>query len=133
MFGLGFTQSVGGAEKHAARKSFRDAIARAEGAAKPEDALRMLARAEMIGDSLLAKAVALIAYERQWFGVLGEYAKTSPSIEDSLQELEDFEVGLGGRRRQFSDKVAFTQIPEPNEERSVLYPARPHRVTGIRD
>jgi hypothetical protein len=118
VFGLGFKADASAGEKHAAQQNLRDAIDRASKAADPQAALSMLARAKMIGDSMLSKAVALTAYERNWGGVLNEYAGSSVDAAAGLEELGNFESQMGNRAtRRLSEGFAFSSIPETNEER----------------
>ena len=117
IFGLGFAESVGEAEKAAIRTSYRDAIFRADATTTPEQAQLYLDRATAIGDALLAKALALIAFERGWYSVLAAYMETHESARDSLAELRALERAQR-REQQFLETVAFNQIALTDEEQS---------------
>ena len=119
LFGLSFKLGVSENEKQAAMSSYRDALFRADGLASPDDALRMLGRAQMIGDKLLMKAIAAVAYERGWSSVLEDYSRSSEDVADALQELQNFERRQGNRHIQFNESVVFSGITETDEERAL--------------
>jgi hypothetical protein len=126
VFGLGFKQDASAVEKNVAQQNFRDAIDRASKAADPQAALSMLKRARITGDSMLAKAAALVAYERDWAGVLNEFAGSSVDAAAGLEELGNFEAQMGNRAmRRISEGFAFSPIPETSEERSAAIAASP--------
>jgi hypothetical protein len=80
--------------------SSRDALDRVNGVTDPMDALKILDRANSIGDEVLARAVACHAFEMfeqldlniggGWVGVLQSYVNGRPdSIGNAVQELLD--------------------------------------------
>lgn len=117
IFGLGFASSVGEADKAAVRASYRDAVFKADRIESAEQAQLFLERATAIGDSLLARAVALIAFERGWHSVLAAYMETHESARQSLAELHAIERAQK-REQQFLETVAFSQIAETAEEQA---------------
>jgi hypothetical protein len=117
IFGLGFSSGVGEGEKAAVRASYRDAIFRASSAASPAEAQLFLDRATAIGDALLARAVALIAFERSWHDVLAAYLETHESARDALAELHAVDR-TQKREQQFLETVAFSQIAETADEQA---------------
>lgn len=125
IFGLGFAAGVGEADKAAVRASYRDAVFKADGIETPEQAQLFSDRATAIGDKLLSKAVALIAFERGWHDVLAAYMETHESARQSLAELYAVERAQK-REQQFLETVAFSQIAETAEEQA----ARLARETG---
>jgi hypothetical protein len=125
IFGLGFAAGVTEADKAAVRASYRDAVFKADGIETPEQAQLFSERAAAIGDTLLSKAVALIAFERGWHDVLAAYMETHDSAQQSLAELYAIERAQK-REQQFLESVAFSQIAETAEEQA----ARLARETG---
>lgn len=117
VFGLGFAAGVGEGEKALVRASYRDAIFRAQSAATPDEAQLFLDRAQTIGDALLARAVALVAFERGWHDVLASYLESHESARMALAELHAMERAQR-REQQFLETVAFSQIAETPEEQS---------------
>jgi hypothetical protein len=117
IFGLGFPTGVGEADKAAVRASYRDAVFKADRIETSEQAQLFLDRATAIGDSLLARAVALIAFERGWHDVLAAYMETHESARQSLAELYAIERAQK-REQQFLETVAFSQIAETAEEQA---------------
>src|ERR1043166_9247356 len=63
LFGLGHKANATEADKHAAITSFRDAQFRVAGLGSQDEARRLLQRARMSGDRLLARAIGSLAYE----------------------------------------------------------------------
>ncbi len=116
LFGLGFPLGTNEADKQLERMSYRDALFRADSMEKPEDALRLLGRARMVNDKLLAKAIAAIAYERDWAGVLNDYSGTSEAIAEDFQALNIYEQGRINAQNRVSDSMAFSGISETPEE-----------------
>ncbi|HEX8140841.1 MAG TPA: hypothetical protein VF544_24960 [Pyrinomonadaceae bacterium] len=117
IFGLGFASGVTEGEKAMVRASYRDAIFRAQSAATPDEGQLFLDRANAIGDALLARAVALIAFERNWHDVLAAYLETHESARTALAELHALDRAQK-REQQFLETVAFSQIAETAEERA---------------
>ena len=125
IFGLGFATGVTEADKAAVRASYRDAVFKADSIESAEHAQLFSDRAAAIGDTLLAKAVALIAFERGWHDVLAAYMETHENARQSLVELQAIERAQK-REQQFLETVAFSQIAETAEEQA----ARLARETG---
>jgi hypothetical protein len=74
--------------------SMRNADDRAAQIDSAEEALRVLERADVNGDDVLARAVALHAFERRneflggdWAGVVDTYASTRPDVAGRILEL----------------------------------------------
>ena len=94
-----------------ARRDLRDATAKADAATTPEDAMRMLNRAERTGDRALAVGVASVAHERGWHNVLpkaGEVAGRG----DKLAELGQVHEQLNGSAAQVGRSIAYS-LPRP--------------------
>ena len=117
VFGLSYKATVSESEKTLMQQNYRDALFRADTIQTPDAALRMLGRAQMVGDSLLMKAVAAVAYEQGWNSVLREYAATSEATAENLQELQEFEHKFNAPGRNLSESMAFSKLPESAEER----------------
>jgi hypothetical protein len=117
IFGLGFVAGVSEGERALVRTSYRDAIFRAQSAATPDEGQLFLDRANAIGDALLARAVALIAFERGWHDVLAAYLETHESSRTTLAELHAMDRAQK-REQQFLETVAFSQIAETAEEQA---------------
>jgi hypothetical protein len=117
IFGLGFVAGIGEGEKALVRTSYRDAIFRAQAAATPDEGQLFLDRANAIGDALLARATALIAFERGWHDVLAAYLETHESSRTALAELHAIDRAQK-REQQFLETVAFSQITETAEEQA---------------
>ncbi|GAA3617381.1 hypothetical protein ACG5V6_14970 [Streptomyces chitinivorans] len=66
--------------------TIRDATDRAAGLRKPEDAARALHQAEQNGDTILARAIAQRAHERDWNDVLDAYLSTRPTAADTYRQ-----------------------------------------------
>jgi len=85
LFGLS-----GFADPHAAI-SYRDAQDRAANIQDEDAAMSLLNRAELSGDTSLAKAVAARAFESGWNRVINTYADGNPASEAKFNELIDIE------------------------------------------
>ncbi len=119
LFGLTFRSGVTEAEKTAAQASYRDAIFRADALADSRHALRMMGRAQMVGDMILMKAVATVAYENGWDDVLRDFAASSVTVEAALNELMASEQRRTSLQIRSNAGVTFSQIAETSEERTV--------------
>jgi hypothetical protein len=117
IFGLGFVAGVSEGERALVRTSYRDAIFRAQSAATPDEGQLFLDRANAVGDALLARAVALIAFERGWHDVLAAYLETHEASRTTLAELHAMDRAQK-REQQFLETVAFSQIAETAEEQA---------------
>lgn len=71
----------------------RDSLDRAEAAQSPQDALKLLSRADLTGDTPLMKAVALKAFEMSWGNVLDEVQRVRPAVGNAVTELREHESG----------------------------------------
>jgi hypothetical protein len=116
LFGLSFKITATESDKTLERMSYRDALFRADTITKPEDALRLLGRAQMVNDKLLSKAIAAISFERDWAGVLKDYSGTSEAIAEDFEALNIHEQGRINAQNRVSDSMSFSQIPETPEE-----------------
>lgn len=80
--------------------SFRDALDRAAQIETPEEAARILARAQNTGDTVLARAVAQAAYEQmggalggpEWVAVVNAFAEKTPTAVEKINELSDLQA-----------------------------------------
>jgi hypothetical protein len=118
IFGLAFATGVNEADKAAVRASYRDAVFKADTIETPEQAQLFMDRAAAIGDTLLSKAVALVAFERSWGDVLASYMETHENARQSLAELYAIDRAQK-REQQFLETVAFSQIAETAEEQTL--------------
>jgi hypothetical protein len=95
---------------------YRDALDRAEATADPGAALRLLERAGRTGDQQLARAVALVAWDRSWEDVVHTYrAGVSPSEQQAFTKYAEL---LAQRNRtaqgKFVEAMTFG-LPRPAE------------------
>ncbi len=118
LFGLTFKVGATEADKTAAMRSYRDAIFRADALTDSQHALRMFGRAQMVGDMVLMKAVATVAYENGWDDVLRDFAATSETVETALNELMVSEQRRTSLQMRSNAGMTFSMIPETSEERS---------------
>jgi hypothetical protein len=118
IFGLTFRSGVSEAEKTAAQASYRDAIFRADALTDSQHALRMFGRGQMLGDMVLMRAVACVAYENGWDDVLRDFAASSVTVETALNELMVSEQRRTSLQIRSNAGVTFSQIAETSEERS---------------
>lgn len=94
-FGPNYPAAALPSERSATQMSYRDALARAEGAKSPSDALRMLAQADLLGDVPLARAVALVGFERGWAGVVDTAVGQGAVDAETLGALREHIAGDG--------------------------------------
>jgi len=91
VFGINDLAGSDPSNRAAVSMSYRDALDRAQTCETAEDALALLARANTVGDELLARAVASVAWSNGAFGawadVLNTYAATRPAAERALGQL----------------------------------------------
>ncbi len=111
LFGIGHKATATEADRHAKIASYRDAQFRVQGLESKDEAQRLLERARFTGDALLMRAIASLAYERNWHDVLDFYAEAEGS-EATLEDLRAFERSIFDRNRQFAESVAFGAIQE---------------------
>lgn len=71
--------------------SYRDAQDRAANIQDEDAAMSLLNRAELSGDTSLAKAVAAKAFDSGWNRVINEYADANPTSESKFNELIEIE------------------------------------------
>lgn len=89
--------------------AFRDALDRAENLTSEEQADKALHRAELVGDTLLARAIAGRAHEKGWRDITRNHF-TDTAFADNLTELE----GLRGGSSSIGETALFSVIP-PHE------------------
>lgn len=97
--------------------SYRDAQDRAASIEDEQTALTLLNRAELSGDTSLAKAVAAKAFESGWNQVINEYADANPNSEAKFNELIDLESygkGSAGFAQILSAAMTYS-VDKPNE------------------
>ncbi len=116
LFGLSFKLAATESDKELARMSYRDALAKSDGIASPDDALKALERAGRTGDAMMTRAILCVAHERGWNSVLESHAHTNESFSEGLQELQGLERRAANRQIQFSESMAFSNIRETTEE-----------------
>ncbi|HEY5454142.1 MAG TPA: hypothetical protein VIJ96_01605 [Acidothermaceae bacterium] len=113
-------------KRAATSMSYRDALDRAQTCETPEDALALLARANTVGDELLARAVAQVAWSNgaigAWADVLDTFASTRPVAERALGELYDLNTS-----KVFAVDVFAFILPKPSE----LSPYGEYQIDGI--
>lgn len=132
VFGLGFATGTTEADKAAVRASYRDAVFKADGIEAPEHAQLFLDRAAAMGDALLARAVALIGFERGWHDVLATYMEAHENARQSLAELYAIERAQK-REQQFLETVAFSQIAETAEEEAARLAAETGELAATQE
>lgn len=116
-----------GAPPETTQADYRDALGRADALATADAAHAALSRAQRTGDAVLARAVATVAAERGWRGVLGAYAGADAVVADALDQL----AGLGEQddaAARLKRSVA-TSASTPPELRS-LAPEQVDRLAG---
>lgn len=97
--------------------SYRDAMDRAANIQDEDAAMTLLNRAELSGDTSLAKAVAARAFEAGWNRVINGYADANPSSEAKFNELIDLESygkGSAGFAQILGQAMAYS-VDKPNE------------------
>lgn len=90
----------------------RDSQERADAITDEDTAMRKLRRADLSGDSYMAKAVAERAAERGWNEVVNAYAETAPP--STRAALDQLAAIPSGRRTGLADSAVFT-IHAPKE------------------
>jgi len=100
--------------------SYRDAQDRADSLNDPNDAARLLARAEQSGDEPLARAVAAKSFEMHsarigagnsaWASVVDDYTATRPRAATAVQTLAE----LGSRPNTTRELFSYV-LPKPPE------------------
>ncbi len=94
--------------------SYRDALSRADQAPGMQQLADLLQRAEVTGDELLARAVAVIALEKRWFAIVEAYAATRPAEEQaSFQAVLEFERRYYDNQRVTEQMRVFAQLRVP--------------------
>ncbi|MET7294911.1 hypothetical protein ABZS79_22735 [Streptomyces griseoloalbus] len=72
--------------------AIRDAQDRAAKLTKADQAARALAEAEQAGDTVLARAIAHQAHQRDWDDVVGDYLSTRPKAAERYQQAGEIYV-----------------------------------------
>ncbi len=113
-FTLPWTEKIPPADRALIQLSYRDALTRAEQAPGMHQIAELLHRAEVTGDELLARAVAVIALEKRWYGVVDAYAETRPTDEQAaFQALLEFERRYQDNQRVTEQMRVFAQLRVP--------------------
>lgn len=94
--------------------AYRDAMDRVSKLNKVDEAHAALQRAEMTGDSIMARAIALHAADRGWAPVLQAYTQGDPMAQDSLAELTALTADVNDRTAQLSRSMSYS-LSLPNE------------------
>ncbi|MEN4476865.1 hypothetical protein [Mycolicibacterium cosmeticum] len=94
--------------------SFRDATDRAEKLDSADAAIKALGTAELSGDTILAKAIVLQAWQRDWSAVVDQYAVTNPTITDKLAELGALRQHLDSTASRLGGAMG-ASLPRPTE------------------
>jgi hypothetical protein len=94
--------------------SRRDAGDRAARLENPMRALDLLARADRSGDEPLARAIAEVAYERDWAEVANRFADSRPAMQRPLEELWNTEEPRTGGMARIGEEMARSVI-KPEE------------------
>jgi len=102
------------AERAQIAEGYRTAIDRAERAKDPTEALALLKRADRTGDSHLGRAVALVAAEKGWHGVLTEAVNLGMADHDAVSELQAHIMG-DSPQATFQRRMAFAGPMRPPE------------------
>jgi hypothetical protein len=74
--------------------AYRQALAQAATIDTQEHALRVLRRAERVGDQVQQKALLTISAEKGWREVETSYMARHPQVASNLAKLRDFQAGL---------------------------------------
>lgn len=99
VFGIRLTSTD---SRASAWSDYRNALMSADGVKTEAAALRLLERAERIGDETFARALTLVAVERDYGSVLERYAAERPDVESAFQELAKLEGTIGDRLNEGS-------------------------------
>jgi hypothetical protein len=95
--------------------AYRDAVGRAEAVTSEKEATRLLERANRIGDTQLARAVALIASERSYLNVWVDYRDSLGATDArAFTELTELNRRANDRTEKFADDMVFS-IRKPQE------------------
>jgi hypothetical protein len=97
--------------------SYRDAQDRAASIEDEQTALRLLNRAELSGDTSLAKAVAARAFEAGWNETINQYADANPASEakfNELIEIESYGKGSAGFAQILGAAMTYS-VEKPTE------------------
>ncbi|WP_380161561.1 hypothetical protein [Kineococcus sp. R86509] len=90
----------------------RDAQDRAEAARNADEASKLLARAERIGDQTLARAVAQVSADRGYWHTFDEWSRTRPDTHELIAELGDIDDLLDPTQRVGRDMAFALQVPD---------------------
>ncbi|WP_052765203.1 hypothetical protein [Mycolicibacterium obuense] len=94
--------------------SFRDAVDRAAKLENAESAMRLLGTSELSGDTVLARAVLMRAWEAGWNDVVESYACNHATVSDKLAELVALRQSLDGRASKLGGAMA-ASLTRPTE------------------
>ncbi|QEM47176.1 hypothetical protein [Mycolicibacterium grossiae] len=94
--------------------SFRDAVDRASKLDNDEAAAKLLGTAELSGDTILAKAVVMRAWEARWNDVVDHYAVNHATVADTLAELVSLRNTLDSRVSKLGGALG-ANLPRPTE------------------
>ncbi|MGE5618094.1 MAG: hypothetical protein ACM3US_02420 [Sphingomonadaceae bacterium] len=113
-FGVPHFNPATPAERAQVAEGYRAAIDRAERAKDPAQALTLLQRSDWTGDTHLGRAVALVAAEKGWHGVLTEAVNLGMADHDAVSELQAHIMGDSSPAR-FNRRVALSGPMRPPE------------------
>lgn len=113
-FGAYHPHTATEAELRQIDENYRQALDRAEQAKSPTEALALLRRADLAGDSVLARAVGLVAAERGWNTVLDAVAAQGAVYPDAVQELRQH-MEHDTPQAKFQRRMAFAAPSRPPE------------------
>lgn len=108
------SSSLSPSEKREIRADYRDALFRAESIESEERAAQVLDRAQKAGDSLLVRAVGVIALEKGWPDVTATVA-SSLGEEKTIEELLQIESAARDVTIQFHEGMVFEPPAKPTE------------------
>jgi hypothetical protein len=94
--------------------SFRDATDRASELESAAAAAKLLGTAELSGDTVLAKAVVLKAWESRWDTVVEHYAVNHATVADKLAELVSLREGLDSLTSRLANNMG-ASLHQPTE------------------
>jgi hypothetical protein len=113
-FTLPWTEKLPPADWALLQLSYRDALSRADQAPGLQQLADLLQRAEVTGDELLARAVAVIAVEKRWFAIVEAYAAMRPAEEQAtFQAVLEFERRYHDNQRVTEQMRVFAQLRVP--------------------
>ena len=105
---------TGAASSGADAVSFRDAADRAANLKSADEATTLLGTAQLSNDAVLAKAVVMAAWQKDWPMVVEQYAATHAQVSDQLAELVSLREHLESRTSVLGGAMAGT-LPKPSD------------------